>query len=97
MFIVSLNYVKDLTDIEAHLSDHVAYLDRYYRQGVFLMSWRKQPRTGGIIVMQAESVEQVERIISEDPFHRAKVAEYQIIEFIPTKTSEDLAQYRKTL
>ena len=66
MFIVSLNYVKDLTDIEAHLSDHVAYLDRYYRQGVFLMSGRKQPRTGGIIVMQAESVEQVERIISED-------------------------------
>lgn len=61
MFIVSLNYVKDLTDIEAHLSDHVAYLDRYYRQGVFLMSGRKQPRTGGIIVMQAESVEQVER------------------------------------
>lgn len=46
MFIVSLNYVKDLADIEAHLSDHVAYLDRYYRQGVFLMSWRKQPRTG---------------------------------------------------
>ena len=94
MFIVSLNYVKDLADIEAHLSDHVAYLDRYYRKGVFLMSGRKQPRTGGIIVMQAESVE---RIISEDPFHRAKVAEYQIIEFIPTKTSEDLAQYRKTL
>ena len=35
MFIVLLNYVKGLADIEVHLSDHVAYLDRYYRQGVF--------------------------------------------------------------
>lgn len=94
MFIVSLEYIRPLAEIEAALSEHIAYLERHYRAGTFLMSGRKQPRTGGIILMQAGSREQVEQIIAEDPFHRAGLAEYSITEFLPTKTADDLAQYQ---
>lgn len=94
MFIISLEYIKPLADIEAALPEYIAYLERHYRAGTFLMSGRKQPRTGGVILMQADSREQVEQIIAEDPFHRAGLAEYSITEFLPTKTADSLAQYR---
>lgn len=96
MVIVSLEYIKGLPEVEACLPEHIAYLERYYKKGVFLMSGRKKPRTGGIILVKADHREQVERLIREDPFHREGVAEYQIIEFVPTKTAEDLSQYRET-
>ena len=104
MFIVSLTYVKKLSDVEAHLPDHVAYLERYYEQGIFLMSGRKEPRVGGVIVMQADSRKQVEGIISEDPFNvdvnvavPSTIADYEIIEFTPTKTAPVLEDYRKSI
>lgn len=94
MFIVSLEYIRPLAEIEAALPEHIAYLERHYRAGTFLMSGRKQPRTGGIILMQADSRDEVGQIIAEDPFHRAGLAEYTVTEFLPTKTADSLVQYR---
>lgn len=47
--------------------------------------------------MRAESRVQAEAMIAEDPFYQAKLAEYQITQFIPTKTADDLIAYRETL
>ena len=44
MFIVSLEYMKELAAVETYLAEHIAYLERYYQAGVFVMSGRKQPR-----------------------------------------------------
>ena len=93
MFIVSLEYIHPLADIEAALPEHIAYLERHYRAGTFLLSGRKEPRTGGIIVARAASRAEIERIISEDPFHQTGIADYEITEFIPAKTAPGLAQY----
>ena len=97
MFIVSLEYIKDLAVVETYLSEHIAYLERYYREGVFVMSGRKQPRTGGVILMQVSDREQVKKLIAEDPFHREGVAKYTITEFIPTKVAEGLENYLETI
>ncbi|OAM28349.1 GTP cyclohydrolase [Eikenella longinqua] len=97
MFIVSLNYIKPLAEIEAYLPAHIEYLNRHYAAGHFLFSGRKEPRTGGVIIMRAGSRAQVEAMIAEDPFYQAKLAEYQITQFIPTKTADDLIAYRETL
>lgn len=97
MFIVSLNYIKPLSEIEAHLPAHIEYLERHYAEGRFLLSGRKEPRTGGIILMRADSRAQVEAVVAEDPFYRARVAEYEITQFFPTKTAADLAAYRETV
>ena len=96
MFIVSLNYIKPLEEIEKYLPAHIQFLEKYYAQGNFVMSGRKIPRTGGVIIINAENRAQAENIISEDPFHQANLAEYTIIEFIPSKTSPDLAQYQQS-
>ena len=74
MYILSLHYIKPLSDIEQHLPAHIAYLDRYYAAGKFLMSGRKEPRTGGIILLCAADDAEVQAIIAEDPFHQAGVS-----------------------
>lgn len=77
--------------MDAYIPEHIAFLDKYYDLGHFIVSGRKEPRTGGIILAKAETREALERILSEDPFAKANLAEYEIIEFLPTKMAEAFA------
>ncbi|MFT4245551.1 MAG: YciI family protein [Micrococcaceae bacterium] len=73
--------------MEKYLEQHAEFLDKYYAEGIFIASGRKVPRTGGIILANADSRAEVGRIISEDPFWVKRIADYEIIEFEPTKTT----------
>jgi uncharacterized protein YciI len=81
MFIINLHYIVPLEELDAHMAAHVKYLKKYYAADVFLMSGRKVPRTGGVIIAQADSKEILEKIIAEDPFFQHKLAEFTITEF----------------
>ena len=82
MFIISLQYVVPLEQLDAHMTDHVKFLNTYYKQNVFLISGRKVPRTGGIIIARADSKEDLEAIMAEDPFCKHGLAEVTITEFL---------------
>jgi uncharacterized protein YciI len=96
MFIISLTYIVPLDQIDAHMTEHVQYLKKYYDKNVFVASGRKVPRTGGIILAMASSKEEVERIINEDPFIINKVAEFSIIEFLTSQSHPDLKKLLKS-
>ena len=85
MYIVSLNYIKEVSEVEKYLEEHVKFLEKYYEMGKFICSGRKNPRTGGVILLNAESLSEVEKIILEDPSNANEIAEYEITEFFPTK------------
>lgn len=91
MFVVLLNYVKPLEVIDGLIPAHVAYLDEQYAAGVFLASGRKVPRTGGVILARATDRAELEAVLARDPFARAGAAEYEVVEFSPSKASPDLA------
>ena len=95
MFIIALTYIKPLEEVDALLEEHVAYLKEQYALGNFLASGRKVPRTGGVILARGTSREEIETIIAFDPFHVHEVAEYEITEFSPTITIEELAFLRE--
>ena len=90
MFIIELTYTAPLTEIDAHMSAHVKFLKKHYAAGDFVVSGRKNPRDGGIIVAVGESREQVEAIIREDPFVARGLAEFRVIEFRASQRAEDL-------
>ena len=85
MYIVNLNYIKEVSEVEKHLEEHIKFLEKYYEMGKFICSGRKNPRTGGVILLNAESLSEVEKIILEDPFNINEIAEYEITEFFPTR------------
>lgn len=91
MFIISLTYIKPLDEVDALIEEHVVYLKKQYALGTFLISGRKIPRTGGIILVGSASREEIETIIALDPFYTHQVASYEIIEFSPTMTVHELA------
>lgn len=95
MFIISLTYLKPAEEIDALLAKHREYLREQYDNGMFLMSGRMVPRTGGIIIAMADSKADIEAVIELDPFNEAGVASYTITEFVPTMTAEILSQFQQ--
>jgi uncharacterized protein YciI len=88
MFIVSLKYKCELEEIDKHLDAHVAYLKQEYAKGNFIASGRKSPRTGGVILSNVKTKNDLETILEKDPFFQADIAEYEITEFIPSMVAE---------
>jgi uncharacterized protein YciI len=95
MFIIELIYRASLDKIDANMPAHVRFLKKYYASGHFLISGRKIPREGGIIIAVAESRDQVEAIAREDPFCARGLAEFRIIEFRASQQADDI-QHRVT-
>lgn len=81
MFIIELIYKVELAEIDANMRAHMAFVKREYQAGHFLVSGRKVPREGGIIVAVGDSREQIEAIIRQDPFVSRGLADFRVIEF----------------
>jgi uncharacterized protein YciI len=90
MFVIELVYKADLSEIDAHMKAHVAFLKKYYAAGIFLVSGRKIPRDGGIIMAVCDSREKLEAIVQEDPFHSHGLADFRIIEFRASQRGQDI-------
>jgi len=95
MFIIQLTYTGSLDEVDRFLEDHKLFLEKYYAAGIFILSGRKQPRTGGVILAQAESLDAIEKVIAEDPFNLHGLADYTITEFLPTMANETLVSFLK--
>ncbi len=90
MFIISLTYKKPLEEIDKQLENHVEYLKEQYSLGNFIASGRKVPRTGGIIMSQIKDKSELEKVIQKDPFYKNDLANYDVTEFVPSMTSNEL-------
>ena len=90
MFVIELTYKAPLADIDAQMKAHVVFLKKYYKAGLFLVSGRKIPREGGVILALGESREQIEAIMREDPFCQHGLADARIIEFRASQQADDM-------
>ncbi len=90
MFVIELLYRADLAEIDAHMAAHMRFLKKYYASGHFLMSGRKIPRDGGIILAIGKSRQDIEEIARQDPFCKQGLAEFRIIEFRASQRADDI-------
>jgi uncharacterized protein YciI len=90
MFVIELTYKASLAEIDASMAAHVKFLKKYYAAGNFLISGRKIPRDGGIIVAAGTSRQHIEVIIREDPFYARGLADFRIIEFRASQRADDI-------
>ena len=95
MFIINLHYIVPLEQLDSHMTEHVKYLQKYYKQNVFVASGRKVPRTGGIILALSKSREAVDEIIREDPFYIHKLADFTVTEFLTSQFHPDFKKLLK--
>lgn len=90
MFIAILTYKKPLSEVDRFLAAHREYLSKHYAVGDFIASGPQTPRVGGVIMMKADNRAMVDAIIAQDPFHINSIADYQIVEFTPTKFCDEI-------
>lgn len=90
MFVIELTYKAPLAEIDASMAAHVRFLKKHYAAGHFLISGRKIPRDGGIILAMAPSPEAVDAIIREDPFYTRGLADFRIIQFRASQRADDM-------
>jgi uncharacterized protein YciI len=92
MFVIELVYKADLKDIDAQMRSHMAFLKRHYATGTFLISGRKIPRDGGIILAVCRSRDEIDAIMREDPFCKHGLADFRVIEFRASQRAADIPQ-----
>jgi uncharacterized protein YciI len=92
MFVIELIYKVPLAEIDAHMAAHMAFLEKYYASGHFLVSGRKVPREGGIILAMGKSRTEMEAIAREDPFCARGLADVRVIEFRASQRANDIDQ-----
>ena len=90
MFVIELTYKAPLSKIDAQMRAHVKFLNKYYASGHFLISGRKIPRDGGVILAVGKSREEIEAIAREDPFCAGGLADVRVIEFRASQHADDI-------
>ncbi len=91
MFIIDIVYKVSLEEIDECMKEHVEYLNKYFALGNFcIVSGRKNPRDGGIILALASGKEEIECISKEDPFYINNLSDIKITEFSSGRKAEHL-------
>ena len=90
MFVIELTYKTGLDQIDAHMRAHMRFLKAHYAAGRFVVSGRKVPRDGGIIIATGGTREQMEAIARQDPFVIAGLADVRVIEFRASQRAPDI-------
>ncbi len=93
MFVVIYTYTKPLNEVDALRMAHLAFLDKEYAAGHFVVSGRQNPPVGGVLISQLNSRQELESIVRQDPYIAHGVATYQIIEFVPAKYAAGFAPF----
>lgn len=89
MFILSLTYTAEMSEVDRHIGPHMDWVKDGYDRGVFLASGRKNPRTGGVIFARGTRAD-IETLVAADPFTIHGAADYEITEIAVTRTAPGL-------
>lgn len=81
-FLLISRYTAPLERIQELVPAHREFLQERLASGLFVVSGRLVPWTGGVIVARGARAE-VEAAVADDPFTLAGVAETEIVEFEP--------------
>jgi uncharacterized protein YciI len=89
VYVITLTIVVDRSLYELHLPDHFAHLATLKERGVLLLSGPFTDRRGGMVIVQAESLQEAEAIAQADPLvarglDRYEVREWHITDGLPT-------------
>jgi uncharacterized protein YciI len=82
-FLVEIEYTAPLEIIDVIVGEHRKFLQTGYDQGWLLMSGPKIPKTGGIVIAQAPSMQEIQAFFFNDPYHLHQAATYNFVEFNP--------------
>lgn len=88
MFLIDMTFT-DIEKVTPELTaQHRRYLEQQYQSNQLMFGGRKVPRTGGILISQHSSKEELVRVLDADPFIQSGAVRYDITEFVPVMAAQ---------
>jgi len=91
MYILFINPTKSPEELAPVFPAHSEFLERYCKAGTFILTGGLTARPAGMVLANVNSGDELHAMLAEDPFVREQVAEYEVIEFKPSRYHESLA------
>jgi uncharacterized protein YciI len=91
MFLVTSTYAAAPEAIAAALPAHRLWVEALYDRGVFVLSGRLVPPTGGFMLARGVARDELEAILATDPFRERNLLDHAIQELQPTRWAPALA------
>ncbi len=82
-YLVEITYTAPLEIVDMIVTEHRKFLQTGYDQGWLLMSGPRNPKTGGIVIARAPSMQDIQAFFFSDPYQQHKAATYNFVEFNP--------------
>lgn len=95
MFVLELTYTVPMEQVQPLVDGHMAWVREHREAGVFLMSGRKVPRDGGVILALGDDRAAMEELVATDPFSVAGVCEYRVTQFLATSVALGLERLKE--
>ncbi|RIU91158.1 YciI family protein [Oceanobacillus picturae] len=73
--------MKDEEKSKTYRPDHLAYLEEMEEQGNVFAKGRFTDGAGGLVIYQAESLEEAETLVKEDPYVVTGARHYEVHEW----------------
>lgn len=90
MFLLVVNYTQSPEEVSKHVDTHSEWVKKYLEEGIFVFAGPKKSKLGGVILVKSIDKCKLKKIINEDSYVQADVAEYQLIDFDCKVTLPDL-------
>jgi uncharacterized protein YciI len=84
-FLVEIEYTAPIEIINMIVNEHRQFLQTGYDKGWLLMSGPKFPKSGGLVICRAPSMEAIQEFFFTDPYQQHNAASYRFVEFDPVK------------
>lgn len=88
--IAIIRYRRPLEEVLKVVEAHRAYLGTLRDKGALIASGPLDPRSGGALLLRVADGDALDRIRDEDPFTRARVAQYELLPWLPNIGREGL-------
>lgn len=97
LFIVTINYIKPLEEVNEKRGEHLAFISNYVLAGNFLAVGRQDPAVGGVVIAHNMSKEELQNILEQDPYYTNGLANFNIIKFNPGMFAQGVEQLLENL
>jgi len=91
MFVVLLEFSDNKDQAGQFMTEHNAWLQSGFDDGVFLASGSLQPKRGGAILAHGTALADLQNRVNKDPFVVENVVHAEILEISPSKADERMA------
>jgi uncharacterized protein YciI len=92
LFVVLMNYSQPLEAVDRVRAEHIRHIEAWAERGIFRAWARRSPPAGGVLVAAAPDRAALERVLAEDPYVKAGVANPEIVDFNPANVRGVLAR-----